>query len=70
VIPTDKNDGVNIINQTRVMDMLFLIQKDDLNKYLESSKVVNYNYPEIQEKARELASDQGRLKQRKTFTIF
>lgn len=70
MIPTDKNDGVNIINQTRVMDMLFLIQKDDLNKYLESSKVVNYNYPEIQEKARELASDQGQIETAKDIYHF
>ncbi len=35
--------------------MLSLIQKDDLNLYLESSPAVDYNIPEIQEKARELS---------------
>jgi|WetSurMetagenome_2_1015567.scaffolds.fasta_scaffold45457_3 transglutaminase-like putative cysteine protease len=35
--------------------MLSLIQKDDLNAYLELSEVVDYNNPEIQSKARELA---------------
>jgi len=50
--------------------MLSLIQKDDLNKYLEPSKIVDYNNPEIQGKARELASDHGQIETAKAIYHF
>jgi len=50
--------------------MLSLIQKDDLNKYLEPSKIVDYNNPEIQGKARELASDHGQVETAKAIYHF
>lgn len=50
--------------------MLSLIQKDDLNKYLGPSKVVDYNNPEIQWKARELGSDNGQVETAKAIYHF
>lgn len=41
--------------------MLSLIQKDVLKLYLESSAVVDFHNPEIQEKARELSLDMDQL---------
>lgn len=41
--------------------MLTLIQKDDINLYLESSPVVDYDNPEIQKKAQELSQDLDQL---------
>jgi len=50
--------------------MLSLIQKDDLNKYLEPSKLVDYNNPGIQGKARELAGDHGQAETAKAIYHF
>lgn len=50
--------------------MLSLIQNDDLNKYLEPSRVVDYNNPEIQLKARELAGDHGQIETAKALYHF
>ena len=50
--------------------MLFLIQQDDLNAYLEPSEVVDYNNPEIQLKARELAQDPEQIEIAKTIYHF
>lgn len=41
--------------------MISLIQKDDINQYLESSEWIDYENPEIQEKARELSQDRAGL---------
>jgi len=49
---------------------MLLIQKDDLNKYLEPSKVVDYNNPGIQWKARELAGDHGQVETAKAIYQF
>lgn len=74
MIQTDKKDvnyyKSNYYNPTMVMNMLSLIQKDDLNKYLEPSKVVDYNNPEIQWKARELAGDHGQIETAKVIYHF
>ncbi|MFA0833020.1 MAG: transglutaminase family protein [Methanobacterium formicicum] len=50
--------------------MLSLIQKDDLNAYLELSEVVDYNNPEIQLKARELAQGLEQVEMAKTIYHF
>jgi len=50
--------------------MLSLIQKDDLNAYLELSEVVDYNNPEIQLKARELAQGLEQVEMVKTMYHF
>lgn len=50
--------------------MLPLIQKDDINVYLEPSEVVDYNNPEIQLKARELAQDPEQIEIAKTIYHF
>jgi transglutaminase-like putative cysteine protease len=53
-----------------VPKMLSLIQKDDLNGYLELSEVVDYNNPEIQLKARELAQGLEQVEMAKTIYHF
>ncbi|EKQ54681.1 MAG: transglutaminase-like enzyme, predicted cysteine protease [Methanobacterium sp. Maddingley MBC34] len=50
--------------------MLSLIQKDDLNVYLEHSEVVDYNNPEIQLKARELAQGLEQIEMAKAIYHF
>lgn len=50
--------------------MLSLIQKDDLNVYLELSDVVDYNNPEIQLKARELVQGLEQVEMAKTIYRF
>lgn len=50
--------------------MLSLIQKDDLNAYLELSEVVDYNNPQIQLKARELAQGLEQVEMAKTIYHF
>ena len=50
--------------------MLSLIQKNDLNAYLELSEVVDYNKPEIQLKARELAQGLEQVEMVKTIYHF
>ena len=50
--------------------MLSLIQKDDLITYLEPSEAVDYNNPEIQLKARELAPDPEQIEIAKTIYHF
>jgi hypothetical protein len=52
------------------LKMLSLIQKDDLNAYLELSEVVDYNNPEIQLKARELAQGLEQVEMAKTIYHF
>jgi transglutaminase-like putative cysteine protease len=53
-----------------VLKMLSLIQKDDLNDYMELSEVVDYNNPEIQLKARELAQGLEQVEMAKTIYHF
>ncbi|EKF86722.1 hypothetical protein [Methanobacterium formicicum] len=50
--------------------MLYLIQKDDLNDYLELSEVVDYDNPEIQLKASELAHGLEKVEIAKTIYHF
>ncbi|MDY9923882.1 transglutaminase family protein [Methanobacterium sp.] len=50
--------------------MLSLIQKDDLNAYLKPSEVVDYNNPEIQLKAWELAQGLEQIEMAKSIYHF
>lgn len=52
------------------MCMLSLIQKDDLNAYLKPSEVVDYNNPEIQLKAWELAQGLEQIEMAKSIYHF
>jgi len=52
------------------MCMPSLIQKDDLNAYLEPSEVVDYNNPEIQLKAWELAQGLEQIEMAKSIYHF